>query len=74
MNTPLPILRRRADDALQSFTAHSGHEPEEVWQGLLNSTEIPELLTESLGGEHLWQQFSTLRLAEINILKNLRQN
>jgi hypothetical protein len=51
MNTPLPILRKRADDALQSFTAHSGHEPEEVWQ-----------------------QFSTLRLAEINTLKNLRQN
>lgn len=74
MNIPLPILRKRADEALQSFTALSGHEPEEVWQGLVNSTEMPELLTEYLEGENLWERFSTLRNAEINILKNLRQD
>lgn len=73
MNTPLPVLRSNANEALKSFTALSGHEPEEVWQGLVNSTEMPEYLAEHLEGSHLWEKFQTLRNAEISILKNLRR-
>lgn len=73
MNTPLPILRSKADEALKSFTALSGHEPEEVWQGLVNSTEMPGYLTEYFEGENLWEKFQTLRNAEIGILKNMRR-
>ena len=70
MTTPLAPLRKHADAALVSFAASSGLDPEEVWAALLSSEEIPEVLTEYLEGEQLWDQFKILRNAEIEALKN----
>lgn len=73
MNIPLPILRKRADEALNAFVASSGFDPEEVWGAMLNSNEKPEILEEHLGGDSLWGTFEALRREEINTLKNLRR-
>jgi len=73
MSTPLPILRKRADEALVAFAASSGCDPEEVWEGLISSQEIPEILAHTETGDTLWERFQTLRREEITILKNLRQ-
>lgn len=72
MPTPLAILRKRTDEVLASFATLSGHDPDEVWAALVSSEEKPELLTEYLEGEDLWDSFQNLRNVEINILKNLR--
>ena len=69
MTTPLPILRKRADEALTEFSASSGLDPEEVWNSMAASKEAPKSLTEFIGGDYLWRAFQTLRDAEITVLK-----
>ena len=69
MTTPLPILRKRADEALTEFSASSGLDPEEVWNSMVASKEPPEYLTEFIGWDTIWGSFQTLRDAEITILK-----
>jgi hypothetical protein len=72
MTTPLPVLRKRANDALIGFSASTGHDPEGVWEMMMAAKEMPELLTEYLEGAVLWDLFQTLRNVEISILKNSR--
>ena len=72
MTTPLPVLRKRFNDALMAFSATTGHDPEGVLETMTAAKEIPELLTEYLEGDNLWRQFQTLRNVEISILKNSR--
>lgn len=72
MPIPLPILRKRADEALTAFSASTGLPPEEVWGSMVASKEPPESLTEFLGWDTLWGSFQTLRDAEITILKGSR--
>jgi hypothetical protein len=72
MGTPLALHRKSADRALAAFAASSGLDPEEVWQAMLSSDEMPEVLTEYLEGDQLWYEFQSLRNAEIKILKELR--
>jgi hypothetical protein len=72
MTTPLPVLRKRANEVLLAFTATTGHDPEGVWETMMAAKEIPELLTEYLEGELLWDRFQMLRNVEISILENSR--
>jgi hypothetical protein len=72
MTTPLPVLRKRANEALMAFSATTGYDPEEVWERMMASKEMPEFLTEYLEGDNLWDQFQRLRSVEVSVLENSR--
>ncbi len=55
-----------------AFSATTGHDPEGVWETMMAAKEMPELLTEYLEGELLWDRFQMLRNVEISILENSR--
>ena len=69
MNTPLVILRKRAEEYLTAFSASTGFDPDEVWEALVGSPdERPgPLLNKKADG--LWEAFQTLRNAELAGLK-----
>jgi hypothetical protein len=72
MTTPLPVLRKLANEVLLAFTTTTGHDPEEVWERMMASKEMPEFLTEYLEGDNLWGQFQRLRSVEVRVLENSR--
>lgn len=67
MNTPLPILRKHAEEGLQKYAALTHRDPEAVWQEAMTAQEMPESFR--LFGKEFWELFSKLREAEIEYLK-----